>query len=126
MNAQVQKQVVKDTLYFDGTCPLCSKEISLLKKLSKDQLIFADIQNISSTDTQLPSREALLRRLHLRLMNGEWLVGLDANVAVWSYTKYGFLFKILRWPLIGHIADRIYANWADNRYEKRYKCSQSN
>lgn len=123
MSQQTQNSATKDTLYFDGTCPLCSKEISLLKKLINESIIFADIHTLSSNDANTPTREALLRRLHLKQTSGEWLIGLDANVAVWSYTKYGFLFKILRWPILRNIADSVYASWADKRYKKRYECS---
>jgi predicted DCC family thiol-disulfide oxidoreductase YuxK len=124
MSQKTQANPSKDTLYFDGTCPLCSKEIALLKKLSNDQVIFADIHELSFDNPSTPSRESLLRRLHLKRGSGEWLIGLDANVAVWSHTSHGFLFKILRWPIIRNIADTVYANWADKRYQKRFECSK--
>lgn len=124
MSQQTPVNLSKDTLYFDGTCPLCSKEIALLKKLSKNRVIFTDIHALSFDDPTTPSRESLLRRLHLKRASGQWLIGLDANVAVWSHTSYGFLFKILRWPIIRNIADSVYANWADKRYEKRFECSK--
>ncbi len=59
MNQQTQANPSKDTLYFDGTCPLCSKEIALLKKLSNDQVIFADIHELSFDNPSTPSRESL-------------------------------------------------------------------
>lgn len=109
-------------LYYDGTCPLCSKEISVLKRLSKGHLDFVDIHQ--SNDTCLPSKEKLLRRLHVRKADGNWLTGLDANVYAWSTTPYSMLFKILRvWPL-RFIADAIYNLWADQRFKKRYQCKE--
>lgn len=126
MNQQTQDSIKKDSLYFDGTCPLCSKEISLLKKLIKERILFVDIHKVDPNDLNIPPREELLRRLHLRQLNGEWLIGLDANVAVWSHTNYGFLFRILRWPIIRNIADSVYASWADRRFKKRYQCSTCN
>jgi predicted DCC family thiol-disulfide oxidoreductase YuxK len=115
---------VNPSLYYDGTCPLCSKEISMLKRLSNDGIDFVDIHQVN--DAELPSKELLLKRLHLRKSNGEWLVGLDANVYAWSLTPYGILFKILRiWP-IRSIADLIYIRWADQRFNKRYECNKCN
>ena len=32
-----------DTLFYDGSCPLCAKEIRTLRRLQRGQLIFADI-----------------------------------------------------------------------------------
>ena len=112
------------SLYYDGTCPLCSKEISVLKRLSNDSIEFVDIHQLN--DKCLPSKDALLKRLHLRKADGEWLVGLDANVYAWSQTPYGIFFKILRvWP-VRAIADFIYVRWADKRFKKRYECNNCN
>jgi len=32
-----------DTLYYDGSCPLCQREMSHLAKLKSDQLVLQDI-----------------------------------------------------------------------------------
>lgn len=111
-----------DTLFYDGSCPLCSKEIRTLQALQKGHLIFADIHQQAPEHRQLPSREMLLRRLHLMTWRGEWVTGLHANVRAWSHTRFGFLFKPLLWPLIHPLANRIYESWADRRYDKKYAC----
>ena len=54
-----------DTLFYDGQCPLCAKEIRTLRKLQRGNLIFADIHEQRDGSANLPSHEALLRRLHL-------------------------------------------------------------
>ncbi len=113
----------KDTLYFDGSCPLCSKEIMLLKKLTKDSVNFANIHSIDYPNNKTPTKDNLLKRLHLQKRCGKWLIGLDATIAVWSHTNYGFLFKILKWPIICPIANRIYKHWANKRFDKQYQCS---
>ena len=112
-----------DTLYYDGSCPLCRKEIKLLKKLAGGNLAFEDIHALPENGAK-PSKEALLKRLHLQINNDRWLTGLDANVYAWSKTPYGWLFKILRWPIIRQFADHMYQQWADRRYQKRYRCKR--
>ena len=115
---------MKPSLYYDGTCSLCSKEISVLKRLSNDGIDLVDIHQVNDND--LPSKDSLLKRLHLRKADGEWLVGLDANVYAWSLTPYGILFKILRvWPIL-LIVDFIYNRWANQRFKKRYECNKCN
>ncbi len=44
-----------DTLFYDGSCPLCAREIRTLRRLQTGNLIFADIhvQN-PSTSNSLP------------------------------------------------------------------------
>ena len=95
-----------------------------MKRLSNDGIDLVDIHQVNDND--LPSKDSLLKRLHLRKADGEWLVGLDANVYAWSLTPYGILFKILRvWP-IRLIVDFIYNRWANQRFKKRYECNKCN
>ena len=112
-----------DTLFYDGRCPLCSKEVRTLQSLQKGNLIFADIHQQEPGHSQLPSHEMLLRRLHLMTWTGEWVTGLHANVRAWSHTRFGFMFKPLLWPVVYPISNRIYESWADRRYEKKYACA---
>lgn len=112
-----------DTLFYDGSCPLCAKEVRTLRRLQRGQLIFADIHEQPEGSPQLPSHEDLLRRLHLMTWTGEWVTGLHANVRAWSHTPFGWLFKPLLWPVIYPIARRVYESWADRRYERKYVCA---
>ena len=111
-----------DTLFYDGQCPLCAKEIATLRKLETGNLVFADVHVQSNRKGMLPEREALLRRLHLLTGDGHWVVGLQATVRAWSHTRLGFVFKPLLWPLVYPLASRFYSNWADRRYQRKYDC----
>ncbi|MDK9558688.1 DUF393 domain-containing protein [Marinobacter sp. M216] len=112
-----------DTLFYDSHCPLCAREIRTLRKLQNGNLIFADIHEQHGNNSQVPGHEELLRRLHLLAWSGEWVTGLEATVRAWSHTALGFLFKPLLWPMVFPIASRIYENWADRRYERKYTCA---
>ncbi len=105
-----------DTLYYDGKCPLCAKEITLLAKLKDRNLILSDIHSVSAGRASWPDQREMLRVLHLKTQSGKWLVGLDANVAAWQHTRIGWLFSPLRWPIIRLFADRVYGWWANRRY----------
>jgi predicted DCC family thiol-disulfide oxidoreductase YuxK len=111
-----------DTLFYDGQCPLCNKEIATLRKLETGNLAFADVHKQDSSEGRLPEREALLKRLHLLTGDGQWVVGLHATARAWSHTRLGFLFKPLLWPVIYPLAARLYGNWADRRYQRKYEC----
>jgi len=67
-----------DTLFYDGSCPLCSKEIRILQALQKGNLIFADIHQQVPDHGQLPSREMLLR---LRMEQARNLL-LESNLSI--------------------------------------------
>lgn len=111
-----------DTLFYDGQCPLCAREIATLRRLESGHLAFADVHTQNNSADRLPTREALLRRLHLLTGDGCWLVGLEATVRAWSHTRLGFVFRPLLWPLVYPLASRIYCNWADRRYKRKYEC----
>ena len=114
----------KDTLYFDGQCPVCTKEMFKLEALSDNNIELLDIHSVSPNrrphSDQDPTKEELLKILHLQKPDGSWVRGLDANVLAWQHTKLGWLAKPLRWPLIAQIADWFYYRWADRRYQKKY------
>ena len=109
----------KDTVYFDGTCPLCSKEITLWRKLSADQFEFKDIHQQILPDTK---REAMLQLLHIHRADGQWLVGLEANFRMWRSHPIGWASYILSLPGLFHITRYAYNTWARRRYIKRYVC----
>jgi predicted DCC family thiol-disulfide oxidoreductase YuxK len=125
--------IVLPILYYDSACPLCNKEIKLLKRLTNGKVLFDDIHALSNDST--PTKESLLKRLHCKIpenteiseactSNESWLIGLDATAYVWSHTKYGFLFKPLTLKPFNKISNYIYEKWADRRYEKRYACNE--
>jgi predicted DCC family thiol-disulfide oxidoreductase YuxK len=107
------------TLYYDGACPLCRTEINRLRDAAGEAIALVDVHEMSPIKG-LPSRQALLKQLHLRTSDGRLLVGLDANVAAWQVTSYGWLFRWLRWPGVRQIADKVYDYWAEVRYRRRY------
>ena len=124
-----------DTLYYDGQCPLCADEIEALRRRRGDALRLVDIHESGSHEggsptgnatsagdpaPENPSRDELLRTLHLQRADGSWLRGADANVAAWAGTRRGRLLAVLRWPLIRHFVDLGYALWARWRYRRLY------
>ena len=109
----------KDVLYYDGLCPLCSFEMRKLEVPADAQLQLVDIHTLANAPG-LPTKQALLMRLHLKRADGRLLVGLDASVAAWQHTRFGILYRWLRWPVIRNASDRVYALWAQVRYRRIY------
>jgi len=109
-----------DILFYDAHCPLCRREVALLQKFAAPTLAFQDIH--TADFELLPSREALLKSLHLQRGSGEMVTGLAANVAVWQHTRLGVFWRFLVLPGIRPVAERVYENWARRRYARLYGC----
>ncbi|MFT4822738.1 MAG: putative DCC family thiol-disulfide oxidoreductase YuxK [Halioglobus sp.] len=108
-----------DTLYYDGRCPLCSTEIKKLQLHAHDTLQLVDIHSLTD-GADLPDKQLLLSELHLKLADGEFLKGLEANVAAWQHTRFGFFYRWLGWPLVRSVAEWVYSRWAKVRYRRLY------
>ena len=88
------------TLYYDGLCPLCSREIAhYRKKAVGETLHFIDI-----TDPKFDAAEHGLdpkrghRIMHVKV-GDDLRVGLDAFIAVWdAIPSYRWLAKVARMP----------------------------
>ena len=73
--------MAKVVVWFDGGCPLCRREISLMRRLDRAQAIrFADVAD-GATACPLPRGE-LLAQLHAR-EDGRMLSGAAAFAAMW-------------------------------------------
>ena len=67
------------TLYFDGACPLCRREIGLLRRLDRrGRIAFEDVSPEGAQPSCLVDRAALLERFHAKLPNGEVVSGARA------------------------------------------------
>ena len=108
-----------DTLFYDGNCPLCLREIGALERLRDDGLRLVNAHAYEPAPGE-PTREAMLLRLHLKTTEGRWLSGVEATVKAWSHTRWGFLFRPLRWRLLAPLADRVYDYWARRRFDGLY------
>lgn len=69
------------TVWYDGACPLCSREIAILKRLDKGRMI--DFIDASDETSECPlDRSAMLQRLHAE-EGGDLLSGAAAFAAMW-------------------------------------------
>ena len=104
----------KDTLYYDGACPICRAEVKKLAGFTKGTLDLRDIHALDGEDSRL-DKTSLLSRLHLRTAQGEWITGLQANIRAWRHTPFGFLWLMLDWPLIRIASHACYELWLRHR-----------
>jgi predicted DCC family thiol-disulfide oxidoreductase YuxK len=94
-------------VFHDGSCPLCRREIALMRGLDKDGKIrFTDI---SSADAVGPAdRETLLARFHV-VENGELKSGAEAFAAMWrTIPRLAPLGRFARRPVVLRALEAAY------------------
>ncbi|WNL40074.1 DUF393 domain-containing protein [Halomonas sp. PAMB 3232] len=78
------------TLYYDGHCPFCLKEVAWLEKHPRRARIeLVDIQ-ASTFDAVALGRpfEDLMGKLHVRDQNGKWYIGMEASRTLYAVLGY--------------------------------------
>ena len=109
------------TVFYDGKCGLCYKEISHYRKIAP-QGIF-DWQDITESPDDLKkegvSLSEGLKLLHAKDHDGKLHVGVDAFILIWRQLKrWRVLAVFVSLPLVRQVANityRIFASWRFKR-----------
>lgn len=107
-------------VYYDDSCPLCRREMLTLKSYdAHDRLELIDCSPLSFSDdfaNQSPySRSDMMRLIHARDAQGQWLIGVSVFVAAYRATGITGMEKMWSHRLLRPIWDRIYPWIADHR-----------
>lgn len=96
------------TVWFDGACPLCRREIALMRRLDRRGAIeFVDVQSPQSLCPL--DRAALLARFHARETGGEIVSGAAAFAAMWrAIPLLRPLGLAARWKPVLWALERLY------------------
>ena len=106
------------TLLYDGACPLCSREIELLRRLDKGR---GRLGLVDITDSAFDARaygsdlDALMSRMHGVLPDGRLVDGVEAFRRAYGAVDRGWLLAWTRLPGLRRVADRAYDWFARNR-----------
>lgn len=110
------------TVFYDGKCGLCSKEINHYRKIAPGGVF--NWQDITESADNLKEEGVTLSQglkfLHAKDGNGKMHVGVDAFILIWR--RIGRLWRILAifvsLPLIKQMANfsyKLFANWRFKR-----------
>ena len=120
--AETARQV---TMYYDGGCPLCSKEVAHYRRLdAQNRVAWIDIDRDDNALKPLGiSRQTAMRRLHVTTRQGTLVTGAYAFQTLWQELPYYRVLARLVSPApIMKLADRAYTRFAEYRYKKRAVC----
>lgn len=111
-------------VFYDGDCPLCLREIKLLRWMDRRQRIrFTDIAaaDFVAADYGKPLSE-FMDQIQGRLPSGQWLVGVEVFRRLYAAIGLGPLVWITRLPLLSQLCDIGYRVFAKNRLRLTGRC----
>jgi predicted DCC family thiol-disulfide oxidoreductase YuxK len=111
-------------VFHDGACPLCAREIKMLRRLDRAQRIrFTDIaaQGFDAASTGM-SWAALMRRIVGRLPDGTFVEGVEVFRRLYAAVGFGALVSVSRWPGVAQLLELGYRAFAANRLRLTGRC----
>jgi predicted DCC family thiol-disulfide oxidoreductase YuxK len=112
-----RKKLYPLTVYFDGACPICRREIDLMKWFNrKSHLRFVDFSVPSyRPDEHGLNPSDLGRVIHARWADDSIITGVEVFREMWEGVGFGLLARVARRPRINALLVKAYAWFARNR-----------
>lgn len=112
-------------LFYDGECPLCSREVAWIRRLDKaDRILLTDIAAPGFDSSALGVTHAdLMARIHARLPSGELISGVEVFNRTYEALGLNTLATVARWRVVAPLLDRAYEVFAMNRLRLTGRCN---
>lgn len=111
-------------VFFDGACPLCAREMAVLRRWDRrGQIRFTDIAHADFDARQHgPTQDEFMAQMHGRLPDGTWLRGVEVFRQVYSIVGFRPLVALTRLPVVAPLLDAAYRVFARNRPRLTGRC----
>lgn len=111
-------------VFYDGGCPLCRREIEMIRRKDKAELIrFTDIDDPSfNAESVGKTQQELMAQLHGRLPDGTWISGVETFRRLYSAIGFRWAVGFSRLPVIAQIMNVGYAAFARYRLALTGRC----
>jgi len=105
------------TVYYDGACPLCRRDIELMRMLDRHaRLHLVDFSNPDFREADCGmSCSRLSAVIHAKWADGRMIEGVEVFRAMWTAVGLGALAWVSRWPLVNGLVHRGYVWFAKHR-----------
>lgn len=99
------------TVFHDGSCALCRREIALVQGMTANSdIAFVDVSNRAGDAAPGLTTDAAMRRFHVRRADGTLLSGARAFIELWSQTpRFAWVKHLARWPIVIRALDSLYS-----------------
>jgi predicted DCC family thiol-disulfide oxidoreductase YuxK len=111
-------------VFFDGDCPLCMREIALLRRLDRrGRLRFTDIAAPGFDPASTGKTYAqLMDVIYGRMPDGRLVEGVEVFRQLYAAVGLGPLVSLTRLPGVSHLLDVAYRLFAKNRLRLTGRC----
>jgi predicted DCC family thiol-disulfide oxidoreductase YuxK len=111
-------------VYYDGACPMCAREISMLRRLDRaGRIRFADIAAPGFDAGAVGvSHDALMARIHGRLPDGTLIDGVEVFRRLYTAVGFGPVVALTRLPGVTQLLDAAYTGFARRRLRLGGRC----
>lgn len=114
-------------VFYDGECPLCVREIKMLRWLDRrDRILFTDIASTGFDPAEYgKTMQEFMDEIQGRVPPGDWIIGVEVFRQLYAAVGFGWLVWPTRWPGISHGMDFGYRVFAKNRLRLTGRCSKA-
>ena len=110
--------LVKLTIFFDGGCPLCKREVDFLK--SRNQKGYLSFIDINSSDFSLDfkygiSYKQAMKRIHAFKSNGSVIKDIKVFQEAYGLIGLGWIYAPTKLPVLDKVIEFIYGLWSKYR-----------
>jgi predicted DCC family thiol-disulfide oxidoreductase YuxK len=113
-------------VFYDGACPLCLREMNLLRRRDRRARIrFTDIAAEGFDAARVGvTWEALMARIHGRLPDGSVIEGVEVFRRLYAAAGFRVLVRLSRAPGVSQLLELAYRAFAKNRLRLTGRCAE--
>lgn len=112
-------------VFYDGGCPLCCREMNMLRRRDRQRRIrFTDINAEEfSAGSVGRTHEQLMSAIHAREPDGSWIEGIEVFRRLYAAAGFTRFVRFSRWPVIAAMLACAYRVFARNRLRLTGRCA---
>jgi predicted DCC family thiol-disulfide oxidoreductase YuxK len=112
-------------IFYDGECPLCTREVNMLRRFDRRaRIVFTDIAAASFDAGALGLTQAtLMESIHGRLPDGRMIEGVEVFRRAYQAIGLRPLVALTRAPGVSQALEAAYRVFAKNRLRLTGRCS---